>query len=131
MMSLLLEKGVDVENLKAKLDGLQSLLPSEPRLESAVGADRMKPGDVPHTPERFRLDTGGSVTPLEARQNQAELEQMKERMTGLELELAAQKALSQAQTPVDFAQVVTKQTELLERVLDKPKSQGSTIKVEP
>ena len=56
---------------------------------------------------------------------------MKERLTGMELELAAQKALSQTQTPVDFAQVVTKQTELLERVLDKPKSHASTIKVEP
>ena len=67
----------------------------------------------------------------EPRGDQAELDLVKEKMKGLELELAAQKALSQAQTPVDFAQVVTKQTELLERVLDRPKSQGSTIKVEP
>ena len=68
---------------------------------------------------------------MEPRGSQAELDEVKERMKGLELEVAAQKALSQSHTPVDLSQVVSKQTELLERVLDKPKSQGSTIKVEP
>ena len=131
LTALLTEKGVDVPSLREKLDVLQSPPPGGPRAVPATGADKTLPGSVPRTPDQFRIDTEGAVSPAEARQNQAELEHMKERMTGLELQLAAQKALSQTTTPVDFAQVVTKQTELLERVLDKPKSHASTIKVEP
>ena len=88
LTALLTEKGVDVPALREKLDVLQSPPPGGPRVTPATGADRTLPGSVPRTPDRFRIDTGGVVSPTtEARQQQAVLEQMKERMTGLELEL--------------------------------------------
>ena len=94
LSAMLTERGIDVESLKASFDVLQGPPPVGPRVQPAAGAGRTLPGSVPRTPERYRmntgLSTGGDVTPAESRTNQAELDAMKERMTGLELELAAQ-----------------------------------------
>ena len=90
--ALLLEINVDVAELRAKLDGLVSPPPGAPSPVPAAGAGRARPGEPPRVPERFLLS--GLVTPVEPRGNQAELDEVKERMKGLELEVAAQEGLS-------------------------------------
>ena len=83
----------------------------EPRILPAASAD------VPH----FRLYGA----------EEEELEKLRDQLKQTELELAAHKVQSAIGTPAGFAQVMEKQTELLQRVLDKPKQPGSTIRVEP
>ena len=119
---------MDVGLLRVRLDGLTSPPLSEPTPLAAAGAGRVKPGEA----QQFLLS--GLTTPIEPTGQQAELDEMKEKMKDLELEMAAQKALSHNRTPVDLGQVFEKQNQLLELALDKPiggKSRSSTIKVEP
>ena len=123
--ALLAEHGVDVEALRAGLDGISDPLPSVP--PAAGAGQRARPGEAPRLPERFAMDTGGLPTPVELRQREsAELNAVRERMQNLELEMAAQRALSQNQTPShEISEAITKQTGLLEHLLDKPKESRS------
>ena len=130
--ALLEEHGVDVVALRAGLDGIQDPPPSVPL--AAGAGQRARPGEPPRLPERFAMNTGGLTSPAELRQTEAaELNAVRERMQNLELEMAAQKALSHIQSPShEISEAITKQTGLLEHLLDKPKeSRSSTIKVEP
>jgi len=141
--SLLRDRGFDIESLKHSVGsmGQGNAGPTVP--VGGAGTPALPPSGVPSLvpaadagapsqPAALRIFTGGGGTPVDGTQLQ-EMEKMKERIRLMELEQAAQRAVSAsgAQSPFNLADVVDKQNILLERVLTQKKPPGSTIRVEP
>ena len=81
-----------------------------------------------------RLDFTGPAAQAAAvapNPHEAEFEDLRTRLRNTEVELAAQRFHSTAGTPAQLTEILDKQTQLLERALDKPRVASSTIKVEP
>ena len=101
----------------------QRVRPGEEGVATPVGARSQVPQFQMHGQKGVGFDTP-------QQQRDAEIERLNEQLKCTELELAARKLHSDVNSPA-LAQVLQKQTELLEQVLKKQKTAGSTIRVEP
>ena len=117
-------RGIDLHVFEQQISGGQPVAMTPERRQAPVSAARASPGEESGgMTQQFQMN--GQSTP-----QHDEIQRLNRKLQDAELELASRRLHSEVGSP-QLAQVLERQTDLIEHVLRKPKTSGSTIKVEP